>query len=63
MPRPACAWQAPDVVELDPITDGTDGVPDAFEAAAVNALLFQRPNGALDHAVLLRAMQGDFRPY
>lgn len=42
------------VVELDPVSDGAGGVLDALEAVAVNALLLQRPDDALDHAVLLR---------
>ncbi|WP_435166963.1 hypothetical protein [Falsirhodobacter sp. 1013] len=32
---------------------------DALEAVSVNALLLQRPDDALDHAVLLRAVRGD----
>lgn len=32
---------------------------DALEAVAMNALPFQRPDHALDHAVLLRAVRGD----
>ena len=47
------------VVELDPVSDGAGGVLDAFKAMAVNALLLQRPDDALDHTVLLRAMWGD----
>lgn len=47
------------VVEPDPVTDGAGGVLDAFEAMAMHALLFQRPDDAFDHAVLLRTMRGD----
>lgn len=34
-------------------------VLDALEAVVVNALLLQRPDHALHHAVLLRAVRGD----
>lgn len=47
------------VVKLDPVSDGAGGVLDAFEAVAMNALLCQRSDHALDHAVLLRAMRGN----
>lgn len=63
MPRLACAWQGPaaeaGIIELDPVADGAGSVLDALEAMAVNALLFQRPDDALDHAVLLWAMRSD----
>lgn len=51
--------RSPVVVEADPITERARRVLDAFEALAVNALLLQRPDHALDHAVLLRAVRGD----
>ena len=47
------------VIELDPVADGAGRVLDALEAVAVNALLLQRPDHTLDHAVLLGAMRGD----
>ena len=47
------------VVEADPVADGARCVLDAVEALAVNALLFQRPDHAFDHAVLLRAVRRD----
>lgn len=47
------------VVEADPVADDAVGVLDALEAVPVNALLLERPDDALDHAVLLRAMRGD----
>ncbi|SOC20624.1 hypothetical protein SAMN05877809_1138 [Rhodobacter sp. JA431] len=47
------------VVETDPVADDTVGVLDAIEAVAVTALLLDRPDDALQHAVLLRAMRGD----
>nr|WP_232520667.1 AAA family ATPase [Rhodobacter sp. CZR27] len=47
------------VVESDPVADGACRVLEAVEALAVNALLLQGPDHALDHAVLLRAMRGD----
>ena len=46
------------VVEDDPVADGARRVLDAVEAVAMNALLFQCPDHALDHAVLLRAARG-----
>ena len=47
------------VVVTDPVTDDAVCVLDAFEAVPVNALLLERPDNALDHAVLLRTMRGD----
>ena len=41
------------VVDADPVTDGACCVLDAVEALVMDALLFQRPDHALDHAVLL----------
>ena len=38
----------------DPVADDAVGVLDALEAVAVNALLLERPDHALDHAVLAR---------
>ena len=51
-------WAA-GVVEADPVTDGAGRVLDAVEALAVDALLLQRADHALDHAVLLRAVWRD----
>ena len=47
------------VVEADSVADGVRRVLDAVEALAMNALLLQRPDNALDHAVLPRAMRRD----
>ncbi len=41
------------VVEADPLSDDPRGVLLGFEAMTMNALLFQRPDDAFDHAVLL----------
>ena len=41
------------VVELDPVADCAGGMSQAFETLAMNALLFQGPDQALHHAVLL----------
>ena len=47
------------VVEADPLSDDTRGVLLGFEAMTMHALLFQRPDDALDHAVLLWTMRRD----
>lgn len=47
------------VVEVDPVADRAHGVGQAFEPMAMHALLFQRADHPLDHAVLLRAMRRD----
>ena len=47
------------VVEADPVADGSRRVLDAVEALAMDALLFQCPDHAFDHAVLLRAVWRD----
>ena len=47
------------VVEADPVGDGAGRVLNAVEALAMDALLFERPDHALDHAVLLRAVRRD----
>ena len=47
------------VVELDPVADHSHRMLLGFEAVAVSALLLQRANDALDHAVLLRAVRCD----
>ncbi len=51
--------RAPAVVELDPFADHAHRVLLAFEAMTVHALLLQRPDHALDQAVLLRAVRRD----
>ena len=51
--------RASGVVEADPVTDGARRVLDAVEALAMDALLFECPDDALDHAVLLRAIRRD----
>ena len=43
----------PGVVEADPVSDDTRGVLLGFKAMTMYALLFQRSDHALDHAVLL----------
>lgn len=50
------------VVEADPVADNSARMLDAFETMAVNTLLLERPDDALDHAVLLGAMRGDLIP-
>src|SRR3546814_16556112 len=50
---------APGVVELDPVADHPAGVLLGFNALPVRALLLERPDDALDHAVLLRAVRRD----
>ena len=47
------------IVEADPVTDGAGRMLDAVEALAVDALLLQSADYALDHAVLLRAVRRD----
>lgn len=47
------------VVEADPISNHARSVLDAVEAVAMNALLLQRTDYTLHHAVLLRAVKGD----
>lgn len=47
------------VVEGDPVRNHSQGMGLALEAIPVHALLFQRPDHAFDHSVLLRAMRGD----
>lgn len=47
------------VVEADPITDDAGRMLDALEAMAMNALLPECADDALDHAVLLGAAWGD----
>lgn len=44
------------IVELDPIRDYAAGVLDVLEAMAMGALLLERTDNALDHAVLLRTV-------
>ncbi len=53
---------APVVVKADPVSDCAGCMLDAVEALAVNALLFQRPDHALDYAVLFRAVRRDKFP-
>lgn len=54
------------VVEADPVTDDAGRVLDALKAMAVNALLLEGADDALDHAVLARGqcgvMNSCFRP-
>lgn len=47
------------VVKADPVCDHTAGVLQGFESVAVHALVLERADHALDHAVLLRAVRGD----
>ena len=47
------------VVELDPVTDHAHGMALVLEAVPVRALLFQCPDQAQGHAVLLWAVRGD----
>ena len=50
---------APVVVKADPVCDHAAGVLRGLEAVSVHALVFERSNHALDHAVLLQAVRGD----
>ncbi len=45
------------MVELNPVCNHTADMLQDFEAVTVYALLLERSNHALDHAVLLRAMR------
>ena len=47
------------VVEADPVTDGAGRMLDAVEPLAMDALLFDRADDALDHAVFLGAVGRD----
>lgn len=47
------------VVEADPVSGDPRRMLDALEAVAVNALLLERPDDALDHAVLLGTVRRD----
>lgn len=47
------------VVKADPITDDTAGVLQCLGAVAVGALLLERADDTLYHAVLLRAVRRD----
>ena len=49
--------RAPVVVKQDPIADHSAGVLQSFEAVPMCALLLDRPDDALNHAVLLRAVR------
>ena len=50
---------APEVVELDPVTQHAHRMLLGLEAVPVGALLLQGSDEPLDHAVLLRAVRGD----
>ena len=47
------------VVKADPVRDHAAGVLQGIEPVAVHALIFDRSDHALDHAVLLWAVRGD----
>lgn len=47
------------VVELDPVGNDAHGVALVLEAVLMHALLLHRPDQALHHPVLLRAVWGD----
>lgn len=51
--------RAPVVVPADPIRNHATGVLQGLEPVAVHALVFERADHPLDHAVLLRAVRGD----
>src|ERR1044072_4810646 len=51
--------RTPAVVEPDPVADHAHRVLLALEAVAMHALLLDRPDHALDQAVLLRAVRRD----
>ena len=46
-------------VEVDPVSDYSCCMLQAFEAMPVDTLLFECSDDAFDHSVLLRAMRGD----
>ena len=48
-----------EVVEYDPVADGAARMGEPLEALPMHALLLQRPDKALYHAVLLRTVRGD----
>ena len=48
------------IVEADPVGDDAGRVLDALEAMAMNALLLERADDPLDHAVLLLTCHGSF---
>ena len=54
-----CLMRALGVVEADPVAYGARSVLDAVEALAVDALLLDGADDALDHSVLLGAMRSD----
>lgn len=47
------------VVKADPVCNHVAGVLQGLEAVAVYALVLERSDHALDHAVSLRAVRGD----
>lgn len=47
------------VVPTDPACNHAAGVLQGFEPVVVDALVFERSDHTLDHAVLLRAVRGD----
>lgn len=47
------------IIEADPVADDARRVLDTFEAMPVSALLFQGPDYALNHAILLGAVRGN----
>ena len=47
------------VVKADPVANHTAGVLQRLEPVAVHALVFERANHTLDHAVLFRAVRRD----
>ena len=58
-PHGKCLVRALVVVELDPVADCAGRVSHTFETLSMDTLLFQRPDQALHHAVLLRTMGRD----
>jgi len=63
MPQPGhhlqCLVRASVIVKLNPVTDHAAGVLQGLEAMSMRALLLERSNDSLDHAILLRAMRRD----
>lgn len=51
--------RSPAVIKLDPVANHTAGMLQRLEAMAMDALLFQSSNQALDQAVLLWRMRRD----
>lgn len=56
---PSASCERPVVVERNPVFNDPARVLQGLEAIPVDALLLQRPDHALEHAVLLRVVRSD----